>query len=540
MNNELLLITDTDESDDNDENDENIDSPSPSSTKMRFYIFFACIAIVFIAVITICICMLFPTNSKTIQMESFTSSPSSSKQSSSKSSKASSSSSCSSCKRSKPFLKGAYLNYASTAATKNGTLNPSDIGYSQNYELRSDIESLKNEYRKMVDAPINSKVIFNSGASESIANCIFWAKCYNQYGSVVGTKYDHSAVKANCDTFGLRYTNEMSEKALMNNCALIMLTQVNSKSGEILNVDAFHRNFDKFSFMNDNLEPMHYNDYHPFNSQYTLQYRPIIALDASQSIGKVPIHMDKWRLNAVFFSLHKMGGPMGLGVLIVSDTLQFPFKPLVSGSQQMGLRGGTLPMQLFAENDWLTNVKDDANSRKSVWEQTMKQFKDSGLKVYEPKNKHLYNTFLICVKGCPMKVISKLANEGIYVGNVSACRNEEMLNATIRNNERNAKRKQTVGDDIDEGIKQLNGGYIEMSEGESDGEKDEFDNSVRITFSEANEMNDVIVKKVINACKESNGERVDSSGSDSDFNSSDIELNTDDMSEVSDSDGKGK
>lgn len=411
--------------------------------------------------------------------------------------------SCTSCRtKSKPFMKGAYLNYASTAAPKNGTLNPSDIGYSQNYELRSDIESLKNEYRKLVNAPADSKVIFNSGASESIANCIFWAKSYNQFGSVVGTKYDHSSVKANCDTFGLRYTDSMSEKSLADNCALVMLTQVNSKSGEILNVDSFHRNFMRYSFINDTLDPLRANQYHPFNDQYTLQYRPILALDACQSIGKVPIYMDRWGLNAVFFSLHKMGGPMGLGVLIIRDTVQFPFKPLISGSQQMRLRGGTLPMQLFADNEWLLKNKDDANIRKPVWESVMAQLNEAGLVVYQPKNKHLYNTFLICVKGCPLRIISKLAGEGIYVGNISACKNEELLNRVIKYGDNDKS--------IESKIDGLSGGDIEVSN-DSDGENsdDPFNNSIRVSFSEPDELNEGIVKRIINACKDTPEELVE-------------------------------
>lgn len=397
--------------------------------------------------------------------------------------------SCEGCKNSgKPFLKGAYLNYASTAAPKNGTLNPSDIAYGQNFDLRSDIETLKIEYKRLVNAPVTAKVIFNSGATESIANCVFWAKSYNAYGTIVGTKYDHSAVKANCETMGLRYTSNLSEKELMNNCSMVMLTQVNSRSGEILNIDSFTQNFRKFSFMNDNTAAMSANDFHPFNDKYTLQYRPIVVLDASQSIGKVPIYMDKWKLNAVFFSLHKMGGPIGLGVLIINDTVQFPFKPLISGSQQMSLRGGTLPMQMFADNDWILKETDDANAREEVWNKTMKTFTKAGLKVYQPKNKHLYNTFLICVNGCPLKTISKLAEKGIYVGNVSACKNEELLNKELASD---------VEGDVNSKIDALTGGQVEVA---SD---DPFENSIRVSFKTPDELTPEVVSTIVEACKAS-------------------------------------
>lgn len=380
---------------------------------------------------------------------------------------------CPNCNKHKSKgLSGAYLNYASTNATKTGSFNPSDIGYSQMMDQRNDIEMLKNKYRQLVNAPPDAKVIFNSGASESIANCVFWAKSYNPYGTIVGTKYDHSAVKANCETFGMKYNDQMTEKSLMNNCAMIFLTQVNSRTGEIMNLDTFNRNFSKFSFMNDSNTQRH-----PFNEQNTMQYRPIIVLDAAQSFNKVPIYMDRWGVNAVFFSLHKFGGPIGAGVLIVDDKIQFPFKPLISGHQQMSLRGGTLPMQQFLDSEWILDEHDDLNSRKGRWLEVMQQIESSGLKVYQPKNTHLYNTFLICVKGCPMKVIAKLANEGIYVGNVSACKNEEIYN------------------------KSLSGGDIEVSSELNNGSN--FDNSVRISFSDGRELTDNIVSNIIQACKES-------------------------------------
>ena len=55
-----------------------------------------------------------------------------------------------------------------------------------------------------------------------------------------------------------------------------------------------------------------------------------------------------------------------------------------------------------------------------------KYLTDAGLKVYQPKNKHLYNTLLIEVETCPLEIISELADDGIYIGNVSSCENEDI------------------------------------------------------------------------------------------------------------------
>jgi cysteine sulfinate desulfinase/cysteine desulfurase-like protein len=125
-------------------------------------------------------------------------------------------------------FKGAYLNRASTAASETGKLNPSDIAYPQNYSERLELEQLKIKIRKMVGAPISSEVIINSGASESIANCIFWARSLNPHGVISGSKFDHSTVAENCKNMDMPYQHGMSDKT----CA-IFLTHVNPRIGEI-------------------------------------------------------------------------------------------------------------------------------------------------------------------------------------------------------------------------------------------------------------------------------------------------------------------
>ena len=363
------------------------------------------------------------------------------------------------CKHS---LKGAYLNYASTNAKRNGTLNPSDLAYPQVMEQRLDMEELKLKIKKIINAPTNAKVIINSGATESIANCIFWAKDYNKYGIVVGSEYDHSAVKDNCLTFDIPYEKSLRSGKINDRCCLIMITHVDSKTGEIVNVHNFKLNvLDKYTY--------EYSDgINPYNN-HIRQYRPLVALDATQSIMKIPIDMKRWGLNAVFFSLHKIGGPMGMGVLVIDDSIS-PFKPLISGRQQNTLRGGTLPLQVLLENEYVFNNYDDFNERKDAWEHGLKKLKEANLKVYEPKGQHLYNTYLIDIgNNCPLSTINELARKNIYIGNVSACKNEDLYN------------------------KSLSGGTHDNDNVDDDKEN----KFIRITFAKSNEINDYILNNII-------------------------------------------
>ena len=363
----------------------------------------------------------------------------------------------------KPFMKGAYLNYSSTNPLFRGSLNPSDLAYSQNLQLRNDVERIEQKIKSLVNAPIDAKVIINSGATESIANCVFWAKNYNPHGNILGTDYDHSAVKDNCEAYDMPYKT-LTGKNIDDRCCGIFLTHVDPKTGRVLNVNNFARNLNLYGFLNESTGDTFPN----LASNYILQYKPLLFLDASQSILKAPIQMEKWGLNAVFFSLHKIGAPMGLGVLVIKDTNTNPFKPLINGKQQQGMRGGTLPLQWLTEYEFIFDNYDDRNSRKDIWTKTLNRLKQEGLPVYEPKTEHLYNTFLIATKNCPMTYINELSKKGIYIGNVSACKNEEILNGGDKDNDEN---------------------------------NNIWNKAVRISFKDADELTDDVVDEIIKVIK---------------------------------------
>lgn len=66
----------------------------------------------------------------------------------------------------------------------------------------------------------------------------------------------------------------------------------------------------------------------------------LFHVDAVQSIGKVPIHPERWGIDLVSGSAHKLRGPKGVGWLYVRDGVQL--YPLASGgSQESGFRSGT-------------------------------------------------------------------------------------------------------------------------------------------------------------------------------------------------------
>lgn len=66
----------------------------------------------------------------------------------------------------------------------------------------------------------------------------------------------------------------------------------------------------------------------------------LVHIDAIQALGKIPIDFMAMKVDMMSLSSHKIGGPQGIGALVVHEKL--PIKSLiVGGGQEIGRRGGT-------------------------------------------------------------------------------------------------------------------------------------------------------------------------------------------------------
>jgi len=69
------------------------------------------------------------------------------------------------------------------------------------------------------------------------------------------------------------------------------------------------------------------------------QHGALVHCDAVQAFGKLPLNLRLLDADLVSFSAHKLGGPPGVGALILRETLTF--LPFLRGSQEKRRRGGT-------------------------------------------------------------------------------------------------------------------------------------------------------------------------------------------------------
>ena len=68
----------------------------------------------------------------------------------------------------------------------------------------------------------------------------------------------------------------------------------------------------------------------------------LVHTDATQAAARLPIDVDAWGVDLLSISGHKLYGPKGVGALFLRSGLEL--RPIITGgSQERGLRGGTLP-----------------------------------------------------------------------------------------------------------------------------------------------------------------------------------------------------
>jgi cysteine desulfurase len=75
----------------------------------------------------------------------------------------------------------------------------------------------------------------------------------------------------------------------------------------------------------------------------------VFHCDAAQMLGKMPIDVDKMKVDLMSLSSHKIYGPKGIGALFIRRRPRVRLEPMMSGGgQERGLRSGTLAPFLCA------------------------------------------------------------------------------------------------------------------------------------------------------------------------------------------------
>lgn len=159
--------------------------------------------------------------------------------------------------------------------------------------------------------------------------------------------------------------------------------------------------------------------------------KALLHTDAVQALGRVPVRLDEWRTDLASFSAHKLGGPLGVGVLFKRRGLQLA--PLMhGGGQEAGLRPGSenVPAIAAASLAFELAVREREETSSRIRELSLILWHEiavtlSDVELLGPSidsDTRLPNTLDIVVGGIDGRMlVARLDLEGLEVSAGSAC-----------------------------------------------------------------------------------------------------------------------
>jgi cysteine desulfurase len=78
------------------------------------------------------------------------------------------------------------------------------------------------------------------------------------------------------------------------------------------------------------------------------QHGAVLHVDAVQAAGRMPVRLDRLNAHSLAISSHKLGGPAGVGALLLAPDAPFAAALIGGGGQERGRRGGTPTVALVA------------------------------------------------------------------------------------------------------------------------------------------------------------------------------------------------
>jgi cysteine desulfurase len=155
----------------------------------------------------------------------------------------------------------------------------------------------------------------------------------------------------------------------------------------------------------------------------------LFLTDATQAVGKMPIHVDTMQIDLLAFSAHKLYGPKGVGGLFVRQRRPRKVKLealLHGGGHERGLRSGTLNVPGIVGLGEAAELAQLTMTEETVRIGTLRDQLEKdlltipGTRINGSRNHRLYNVTNVYFENCDSDALI-MGLEGIAVSNGSAC-----------------------------------------------------------------------------------------------------------------------
>ena len=154
----------------------------------------------------------------------------------------------------------------------------------------------------------------------------------------------------------------------------------------------------------------------------------LLHVDAIQALGKIPFDISPIRADLVTLSAHKIGGPKGVGALVMAEDLQGLEPLLRGGGQELGRRAGTENVAGIAAfgaavRAAMAALEGDADRLRELRNRLEKGLRETaGMIVFSDGTPRLPNTTLFTVPGLKAETaVIGFDLGGIAVSSGSAC-----------------------------------------------------------------------------------------------------------------------
>lgn len=212
--------------------------------------------------------------------------------------------------------------------------NPASRSHKFGWQAEEAVDVARNHIADLIGAD-SREIVFTSGATESDNLAIKGAAHFYQTKGkhIITCKTEHKAVLDTCrqlerEGFEITYLTpeadglidlDKLQAAMRDDTILVSIMHVNNEIGVIQDIAKI--------------------------GELCRERKIIFHVDATQSVGKLPINLNELKVDLMSMSSHKLYGPKGIGALYVRRKPRVRLEALIhGGGHERGMRSGTLPV----------------------------------------------------------------------------------------------------------------------------------------------------------------------------------------------------